>query len=221
MLLGRARRARSRRRRRPPRPRSRRRARSPAGSNPSRASDANATALAATWSFMSSAPRPHTSPSTRSPDHGLAIPLARIGEHGVRVTEKRERRAVSALDPRDEVRPLGHARVQLGLDPVPREVVAQNLAACVSFPGGLTVSSRRSACRSAVTSSRSVIGAAAYFARGRPLLRSGARARQAENAPLAVRLRPSHARRARRAAARPRIRLGAQASRSRRTGRRR
>ena len=36
----------------------------------SRASDANATALAATWSFMSSAPRPQTSPSTRSPDHG-------------------------------------------------------------------------------------------------------------------------------------------------------
>jgi len=40
---------------------------SPDGTNPSRARDANATALAATWSFMSSAPRPQISPSTRSP----------------------------------------------------------------------------------------------------------------------------------------------------------
>ena len=34
--------------------------RSPSGSKPSRASDAMATALAATWPFMSSAPRPQT-----------------------------------------------------------------------------------------------------------------------------------------------------------------
>ena len=44
--------------------------RSPAGSKPSRASDAIATALAATWPFMSSAPRPHTWPSLISPDQG-------------------------------------------------------------------------------------------------------------------------------------------------------
>ena len=44
--------------------------RSPAGSNPSRASDAIATAFAATWPFMSSAPRPQTQPSRSSPDHG-------------------------------------------------------------------------------------------------------------------------------------------------------
>ncbi len=44
--------------------------RSPAGSNPSRASDAIATAFAATWLFMSSAPRPQTSPSRSSPDQG-------------------------------------------------------------------------------------------------------------------------------------------------------
>ena len=43
---------------------------SPGGRTPSRASEANATAAAATWPFMSSAPRPQTSPSTRSPDHG-------------------------------------------------------------------------------------------------------------------------------------------------------
>ncbi len=40
------------------------------GWNPSRASDAIATAFAATWLFMSSAPRPQTQPSFSSPDHG-------------------------------------------------------------------------------------------------------------------------------------------------------
>ena len=43
---------------------------SPFGWKPSRASDAIATALAATWPFMSSAPRPQISPSRSSPDHG-------------------------------------------------------------------------------------------------------------------------------------------------------
>ena len=101
--------------------------RSPAGSNPSRASDANATALAATWSFMSSAPRPQTSPSTRSPDHGSRVPFGGISEDGVRVAEERQRRPVATLDPRDEVRPLGDARVELGLDPVLRQVVAEEV----------------------------------------------------------------------------------------------
>ena len=44
--------------------------RSPLGSKPSRASEAIATALAATSPFMSSAPRPQISPSRNSPDHG-------------------------------------------------------------------------------------------------------------------------------------------------------
>ena len=44
--------------------------RSPGGVKPSRASEAIATALAATWFFMSSAPRPQTWSSARSPDHG-------------------------------------------------------------------------------------------------------------------------------------------------------
>ena len=70
------------------------------------------------------------------------------------------------------------------------------------------MSIRRSACRSAVTSSRRDIRPGAYFARGRPLLRSGARAagreRAARGAPAAV-----VARRSRRSAARPRARVGA------------
>ena len=38
---------------------------------------------------------------------GIALPLVRVGEHGVRVAEERERRAVTAtLEPRDEVRAL-------------------------------------------------------------------------------------------------------------------
>ena len=40
------------------------------GSKPSRASVAIAVAAAATWPFMSSAPRPQTQPSWSSPDHG-------------------------------------------------------------------------------------------------------------------------------------------------------
>ena len=44
--------------------------RSPFGSKPSRASDAIATAFAATCPFMSSAPRPQISPSRSSPDQG-------------------------------------------------------------------------------------------------------------------------------------------------------
>ena len=74
------------------------------------------------------------------------------------------------------------AREELALDAVSGEVVAQSSAARVSFPGGLTVSSRRSACRSAVTSSRRDIRPGAYFARGRPLLRSGAGAAGRERA---------------------------------------
>ena len=101
--------------------------RSPDGSKPSRASEANATARRRDLIL-------HVERAA-SPDlvvdeiarPGVAIPLGRIGEHRVRVAEERERRPVAPLDPRDEVRPLGHARVELGLDSVAREVVAQEL----------------------------------------------------------------------------------------------
>ena len=43
---------------------------SPFGTQPLRASTASATALAAVWPFMSSAPRPHRWPSRTSPANG-------------------------------------------------------------------------------------------------------------------------------------------------------
>ena len=55
-------------------------------------------------------------------------PLRRVGEHRVGVREQQQPRPVAApRNPRDEVRPLGHARVQLALDPERLEVVAQQL----------------------------------------------------------------------------------------------
>ena len=84
--------------------------RSPDGSNPSRASDAIATAFAATWPFMSSAPRPQTSSSRTSPENGGTDQSAGVGEHDVGVAEEEQRRAVAAAaDARDEVRALGDA----------------------------------------------------------------------------------------------------------------
>ena len=93
--------------------------RSPSGSKPSRASDAMATALAATWPFMSSAPRPQTSPSRSSPDHGSTCHSAGSATTvSVWESSSRPRPAAPARDSRDEVRPLGHPRVQLALDAV-------------------------------------------------------------------------------------------------------
>ena len=55
-------------------------------------------------------------------------PLGRVGEDGVGVREQEQRRPVARPpDPRDEVRPLGHARVELALDAERLEVRAQEL----------------------------------------------------------------------------------------------
>ena len=73
---------------------------------------------------------------TSTPDLAVAqlaaervrVPLRRVGEHDVRVREERERgAAVRPAHPRDEVRPVGHVRVQLALDPRLVEVRAQEL----------------------------------------------------------------------------------------------
>jgi hypothetical protein len=69
--------------------------RSPGGVKPSRASEAIATALAATWFFMSSAPRPQTWSSTGRPTTGRAT-TRRVGDDRVGVREEAERRAVAA-----------------------------------------------------------------------------------------------------------------------------
>ena len=193
----------------------RRRSRSPAGRKPSRASDAIATALAATCPFMSSAPRPQTSPSRSSPENGGTDHSARVGEHDVGVREQQQRRPVAAArDPRDEVRALGHARVQLALDAVRLEVVAQQLggrasrcradSSCrsgCSRPSRSTTSSRRAVS----TTGRSILRAVG------DLFSDAAERRAGELAPLAQRLRPRVARRVRRPGARARRGLGAAA----------
>ena len=58
----------------------------------------------------------------------VGAPLARVGGHDVGVREQRERRAAAgAAQARDEVRPLGHLRVQLALDARVLEEVAEQL----------------------------------------------------------------------------------------------
>ena len=110
--------------------------RSPAGSNPSRASDAIATALAATWSFMSSAPRPQTQPSRSSPDHGSTDHSAGSAST-VSVCESSEqaRPVAATTDSRHQVRPLGDTRVELALDTERLEVRAQQLGRRGLVPG--------------------------------------------------------------------------------------
>ena len=49
--------------------------------------------------------------------------------------EHEPRPGAGAGDPRDEVRPLRHLRVQLGLDPVVAEVLAQELRRARLVPG--------------------------------------------------------------------------------------
>src|SRR5262249_10518457 len=64
-------------------------------------------------------------------------PLAGIGRNRVRVREQQQARAVTAArNPRDEVGALRRARVELALDAVVAEVVAQKL-------GGLSLVARR------------------------------------------------------------------------------
>ena len=59
---------------------------------------------------------------------GIALPLGGVGEHDVGVREERKRRPVAGpADAGDEVRALGHARVELTLDTGRLQVVAQEL----------------------------------------------------------------------------------------------
>ena len=62
---------------------------------PARRARAPAAAVtsAAVWDFMSCAPRPHSSPSTHVARPRVALPLGRVGEHGVDVREQAQRRA--------------------------------------------------------------------------------------------------------------------------------
>ena len=67
---------------------------------------------------------------------GVDLPLGGIGENRVRVREERQPRPVAAPgNPRDEVRPLRHLRVELAGDAVLLEVVAQELGRTGLVPG--------------------------------------------------------------------------------------
>ena len=118
-------------------------------------------------------PRPRrrgARPTTGRPSHSAGS----ASTVSVCESSSEPRPVAGARDPRDEVRPLGHRRVELARDAVLLEVGAQSSAARVSFPGGLTVSRRMSSWRSSATSSRSVaplralasVTRAAYFGMG-------------------------------------------------------
>ena len=118
---------------------------------------ASATALAATWPFMSSAPRPQTNPSRSSPPNGSALhSRASAGTTSVCESSASDGPPPRAAQARDEVRPLGHLRVQLALDARrPRGSARSSSAAAVSLPGGFDVSTRISSRRSSTASSLS------------------------------------------------------------------
>src|SRR5213078_3790840 len=103
----------------------------------------------------------------------VELPFGGIGEHRVRMREEREPGAVAAArDAGDEVRAFRDLGVQLAGDAVGLEVAAQ-----VSFPGGLTVSRRINSERSVATSSRSETVALSGESRTRAPTRARARAR--------------------------------------------
>ena len=89
-----------------PTPRRRRRSRSGrrVGRNPVAARCRKATAIDAVRLSMSTAPLPHTSPSTSSPPNGIARPAALVDRHDVGVAHQAQarRRRVAALDAGDQ-----------------------------------------------------------------------------------------------------------------------
>ena len=88
-----------------------------AGRQPSRASAVAAATSAATWPFMSWAPRPRTSPSTTSPAQGSKLHSVGVGGDGVDVAEQAEGLARRlARQPGDQVRAPGLGGEQLALE---------------------------------------------------------------------------------------------------------
>ena len=87
------------------------------GRQPSLARLAAATASAAVCDFMSRAPRPHTQPSSSSPDQGPWRQPSRVRDDGVHVREEAERRPGSvAAKAGNEVGPGRVVAQQRGLE---------------------------------------------------------------------------------------------------------
>ena len=134
---------RGRSRRRPPRPRAATKIRSPAGRKPSRASEAMATALHATWPFMSSAPRPQISPSpqlARPRIDAATRPGRRAPCRCARAGAAAGRRRARGCGRRGSPAPAS-ARTARRRRRSPRGRRAGARRPRVSLPGGLTVSS--------------------------------------------------------------------------------
>ena len=125
------------------------RAARPRGRQPSRPSAAAAATSAATWSFMSCAPRPRTSPSTTSPAQGSKLHSeGSAGTVSAWPSRQSVGPAVVAAQPRDQVRAAGLGG-QAARTRTPRRSGSRPAAPGPrsSLPGGLTVSIRISSCR--------------------------------------------------------------------------
>ena len=80
---------------------------------------------------MSTAPRPHTSPSTISPRERIALPAIGVDRHDIGVAHQQERRRVrvAALDARDEVLAAGLRGVALEVETGVAEVLREHVGA--------------------------------------------------------------------------------------------
>src|SRR3954451_23315434 len=111
-----------------------------AGRQPEAARSNAAAASAAVWDFMSCAPRPHTSPSTRSPDHGSRRHSAGSART-VSTWDSRPSTGPSAA-PRRRATRFGRSGVRPRSStskPASRRIAASSSCSARSSPGGLTV----------------------------------------------------------------------------------
>src|SRR4051794_17074414 len=139
-----------------------------AGRQPSRTSETAAMTSAAVWFFMSCAPRPQSSPSAISPDHGSRRQSSGSART-VSTWESSTSRGPSA-SPRSRATRFGRSSVRPSSStskPASRSSTARCSWHSRSAPGGLTVLKRTSRCSSsAVSCSRSAIRPAGYASGG-------------------------------------------------------
>ena len=132
------------------------------GASPRGPASTAATASAATWDFMSSAPRPQRKPSADVARPGVVAPLRGVGQHRVDVAEAarasgRRRCAVAGVG--DQVGALGLGGQELGLEArLARGSAARCSIAARSLPGGLTVLKRMSSCSSSIALGLEFVG---------------------------------------------------------------
>ena len=131
------------------------------GRQPSRPRVAAAPTSAATWSFMSCAPRPRISPSTTSPAHGSK--LHSDGSAGTVSTWPSRHRVGPGLSPFRRATRLGRpssAARNSHSKPASVSVSASSSCAGCSLPGGLTVLIRSSRCSRSTASEPSAVATA-------------------------------------------------------------